>query len=67
MNWKWVLILSLMGILVIFTTQNYEIVKIQFLVWSFKTSRAIIIFIALAIGFIAGAILGYGSKKKRHS
>ena len=67
MNWRWVLVLVLMGILVIFTTQNYEIVRIQFLIWSFKTSRAIIVFTALAIGFIIGSILGYASKKKRHS
>lgn len=57
MNWKWVLILVLLLVLVIFTAQNYEVVKVQFLFWSFKTSRAIIIFSSLAVGFIAGMIV----------
>lgn len=65
MNWKWIVALILMTILVIFTTQNYEVVKIRFLIWSFKTSRAIIIFIALAIGFIVGSIVGYSSRRSR--
>ncbi|MFH1338899.1 MAG: LapA family protein [Candidatus Omnitrophota bacterium] len=56
MGWKWVLILILLLLLVIFTTQNYEIVEIKFLFWSFKTSRAIIIFSTLLIGIVIGSI-----------
>lgn len=65
MSWRWIIVLILMIILVIFTTQNYEVVKIQFLIWSFKTSRAMIIFIALVIGFIMGSIVGYTSRRSR--
>ncbi len=65
MSWRWIVVLILMTILVIFTTQNYDVVKIQFLMWSFKTSRAIIIFIALAIGFIVGSIVGYSSRRSK--
>ena len=54
MSWKWFLLLMLLVLLVIFTTQNYELVKIQFLFWSFKTSRAIVIFATLFIGIIIG-------------
>jgi len=57
MNWKWTIVLTLLLLLVIFTVQNYEVVKIQFLFWSFQTSRAIVIFLALAIGFAIGAII----------
>jgi len=54
MNWHWVVILVLMLFLVIFTAQNYDIVRIQFLLWSFETSRAIVIFATLFIGVIIG-------------
>lgn len=56
MNWKWILVLMLLLLLVIFAVQNYEIVKIQFLFWSFQTSRAIVIFSTLFIGIIIGWI-----------
>lgn len=54
MNWHWAVILILMLFLVIFTAQNYDIVRIQFLLWSFETSRAIVIFATLFIGIIIG-------------
>ncbi|MCK9594834.1 MAG: lipopolysaccharide assembly protein LapA domain-containing protein [Candidatus Omnitrophica bacterium] len=57
MNWKWILVLILLLLLAIFSVQNYEIVKIQFLFWSFQTSRAIVIFSALFIGIIIGLII----------
>ena len=56
MSWRWVLVLILLLLLVIFAVQNYEIVKIQFLFWSFQTSRAIVIFSTLFIGIIIGWI-----------
>ena len=56
MNWKWVLILILLLLLVIFTAQNYEVVQIRFLFWSFQTSRAIVVFSTLCIGIIIGWI-----------
>jgi uncharacterized integral membrane protein len=53
-----------MTFLVIFATQNYEVVKVKFLAWSFETSRAIVIFISLLIGFIIGSIGCFASRKK---
>ena len=65
MSWHWTVILILMILLVIFTVQNYEVVKIQLLFWSFSTSRAIIIFAALLIGIIIGWTGSYVWNKNR--
>lgn len=62
MSWKWIVVLALMLFLVIFTVQNYEVVKIQFLFWAFQTSRAIIIFVTLFLGIVIGWIGGYHFK-----
>ena len=56
MNWKGTIILILLLLLVIFTAQNYEVVEIQFLFWSFQTSRAIVLFLTLCIGILIGWI-----------
>ena len=65
MNWHWIVVLILMLFLVIFTVQNYEVVNIQFLFWSFSTSRAIVIFATLLIGIIIGGIGSYVWNKNR--
>ena len=59
MRWKLILILALLMLLVIFTLQNYEVVTIQFLFWSFRTSRTIIIFATFLIGVLAGLIVSF--------
>jgi len=59
MKWKTLLVLVLMMILVIFTAQNYEVVKLRFMVWSFQTSRAIVIFSTLFIGIVIGWITAF--------
>ena len=64
MNWKISLVLILLLFLVIFTVQNYEIVQIKFLFWGFQTSRAIIVFITLVIGFVVGLSVGFIRKKE---
>ncbi len=63
MNWKIILILVLLLILVIFVVQNYETVSIQFLFWSFTTSRAIVIFSTLFIGIVIGLSIDLIRKK----
>jgi len=62
MSWKWIVVLILMLFVVIFTAQNYEVVKIQFLFWSFQTSRAIVIFATMILGIVIGWIGGYHFK-----
>ncbi|MBU1852822.1 MAG: LapA family protein [Candidatus Omnitrophica bacterium] len=64
MNWRWIVVLLLMSLLVIFATQNYEVVKVQFLIWSFETSRAIVIFVSLLVGFIIGTIVSIAKKSR---
>ena len=59
MRWKLILTLVLLVLLVIFTMQNYEVVTVQFLFWSFQTSRTIIIFVTLLIGIIIGLIISF--------
>ena len=56
MKWHWLVILLSLLILVIFSVQNYGVVRIQFLFWSFQTSRAIMFFVTLMLGIIIGWI-----------
>ncbi|MFC1590251.1 LapA family protein [Candidatus Omnitrophota bacterium] len=65
MNWKWIIVLILLLFLVIFTVQNYEVVEISFLFWSFKTSMAIIIFATLCIGVIIGWITSFVHSREK--
>ncbi len=65
MNWHWIVILALMLFLIIFTVQNYEVVNIQFLFWSFSTSRAIVIFATLVMGIAIGWISSYVWNRNR--
>jgi len=57
MVWKWILIITVLIIVIVFTAQNYELVQIKFLAWSFKSSSAITIFISLVIGFLIGLLM----------
>jgi len=57
MAWKWIRIVTVLIILVVFTAQNYELVQIKFLMWSFKSSSATTIFISLVIGFLLGLLM----------
>lgn len=59
MSWKLILVLIMLSLIVIFTAQNYDVVSIRFLIWSFEASRAIIIFLTLAIGVVIGWALSY--------
>lgn len=65
MNLKWIIVFVLAILTIIFTTQNHETVKIAFLFWSFRTSRAIIIFTALFTGFIFGWVFSFMKKRKK--
>jgi uncharacterized integral membrane protein len=64
MHWKLIILLVLSLLLIIFAVQNYEVVSIQFLFWSFQTSRAIVLFGAFVIGVLVGlmAILVKGKQ-----
>lgn len=60
-----IFVLTVIFLIVIFAVQNYEVVQVNFLFWSFSMSRAVMIFILLAIGFLAGFIMkGLSSMKQ---
>ena len=48
--------IGLLFLMVVFAAQNAEVVTINFLFWEFSLSRAVLIFLLLAIGFIIGRI-----------
>jgi len=47
------IIVLLLGV-VVFTLQNTEQVQVRFLFWQFGASRALMLFIVLAVGFVSG-------------
>jgi uncharacterized integral membrane protein len=57
MNFKLILILIIVGLAVIFITQNAAAVEVNFLLWSLSLSRALLIFFVLIIGMILGWFL----------
>jgi len=54
---KWWFLLALMFLVVIFTIQNYAVVRLKLLFWVVSTSQAILVFASLFIGVIIGALL----------
>ncbi len=50
--------LVLLFLIVIFTLQNVEVVTIKFFFWEASISRAIMIFLVLAIGILLGWAFG---------
>lgn len=63
MNWRWIVLLFLFLLLFIFTLQNTGEIRVQFLFWSFSTSRVIIIFSSILAGFAMGLIFSYWKNK----
>ena len=64
MHWKLIILLVLSVLLVVFAVQNYEVVTIQFLFWSFQTSRTIILFGSFIIGVLVGLMAAFVIKKQ---
>ena len=54
MTLKLILMLLLVGLSILFIIQNVAIVEIQFLLWSVKLPRSLLMFLLLAIGLIIG-------------
>jgi uncharacterized integral membrane protein len=57
MNARIVLILILVGLVVVFVVQNAEVVELRFLFWTAAMSRALLLFIVLALGILIGWLL----------
>ena len=54
MRWHLILSLVLFGLLVVFGVQNYEVVRVRFLFWHLDMSRAVLLFVVLALGIAIG-------------
>ncbi len=71
MNFKVVIAIIVAILAVIFVTQNVEAVTVSFLVWDLSLSLALLIFLAVAIGFILGwfgqSFVSYRKVKKEVS
>ena len=50
-------IIALVGLVVIFTLQNTEVLSVEFLFWSFSLRRAVLLFAVLIVGIVTGYVL----------
>lgn len=63
MEWKKILFLVSLIVLILFTVQNYPVVEIHFLLWKFEASRALVIFTTFALGVACGWGLSFLRKR----
>ena len=65
MNYKLIISLIIICIIVIFIIQNAAVVEIHIIFWTITMSRVLLMFILLAVGIIAGWLLkGYSMHRK---
>jgi len=57
MNPRLIASLVLTGLIVLFVVQNAALVQVQFLLWTVELSRALLIFVVLAVGIIVGWLM----------
>lgn len=62
-----VIFIFIIALVFIFVFQNMTMVEVKFLWWTVSTSRALILFITLAIGLIGGHLLTYSMRKAKRS
>jgi uncharacterized integral membrane protein len=64
MNRKIILIFVLALLVMIFIFQNHEITKVNFLLWSLESSKAIVLFLTLLVGIFMGGIIAFVARKE---
>jgi uncharacterized integral membrane protein len=57
MNAKFLLVSVLVGLVALFIIQNVAVIEIQFMLWSFRMSRSLLMFLLLATGILIGWLL----------
>lgn len=57
MKFKFITIISLIVLLLIFIFQNSSIVELKFLFWSFSVSSLLLVIISFLIGILTGLLL----------
>lgn len=67
MHYKLAIVLILGGLALLFIFQNVAVVEIQFLIWSARMPRALLIVLVLATGMVIGWFLHsfLGHRKNR--
>jgi uncharacterized integral membrane protein len=58
------LILILASFVMIFIFQNHETTKVNFLLWSLESSKAIVLFLTLLVGIFMGSIISFVVRKE---
>ena len=67
MNIKLIFVLVLAGLAVVFIVQNVTVVEVRFLLWSLEMSRALLMFLLIAVGIVIGWFLqGHFRYRKDH-
>ena len=61
---KLITILTLLGCVIIFTVQNYDIVELRILFWRLEMSRALLVFFVFGGGMMTGWLLRGGKRIK---
>lgn len=56
MNWRFLLSLVLIGVVVLFIFQNIGVVEIRFLLWSAAISRSLLLLVVFVVGVLVGWI-----------
>jgi uncharacterized integral membrane protein len=65
MSFRLISILVIVALALIFVLQNVAAVEVNFLTWTVSMSRALLILITLAIGFVLGWLLhSYAAYRK---
>ena len=49
--------LILIGTVLVFTAQNAEVVRVQFLGWVLESSLSLLMFLVLAVGLLSGFLM----------
>lgn len=65
MKFKTIIVLLFIGLIVIFSLQNAEVIDVKFFLWKISMSRVLIILGSFAIGVLVGILLSM--KRKLYS
>lgn len=61
---RWIALLTIGGLLVIFVVQNAARIELQLLVWTVSSRRAFLVLACIAIGFLLGWLFGYTARRR---
>lgn len=61
---KLIIGLVLLGLVVLFTLQNTQVVEVRLLFWTISMSRVLLIFLLLAVGALLGWLASSASRRR---